>query len=199
MNQLAASMLLVVACFSVHAQDSELEKTDQERAEDVCNKKPDIDLQSCIDETVKKWNDPAYKTELKRAEIFGHTVFKKCQSTDNDQFERCAKKEYLRFSPGKSYDLSDYMAAHARLENWGALGSLEEKRKNKVLSQCARMHVKQGTVRLGMTADMIKECGWGEPEDVNRTVYRDLITEQWVYGNGQYLYLRNGVLDSIQD
>lgn len=52
---------------------------------------------------------------------------------------------------------------------------------------------------LGMTYDEVKASLWGEPVDVNRTVTQYGTHEQWVYGNGQYLYFDDGVLTSFQD
>lgn len=50
-----------------------------------------------------------------------------------------------------------------------------------------------------MTEQQVLDCGWGEPESVNRTVTARRKSEQWVYGDGSYLYLDNGVLTAIQN
>lgn len=47
------------------------------------------------------------------------------------------------------------------------------------------------------TARTIK-CGWGKPRTINRTLNGNLEREQWVFGNGNYLYFINGRLTSIQ-
>lgn len=52
---------------------------------------------------------------------------------------------------------------------------------------------------LGMTYDEVKASLWGEPIDINRTVTVYGSYEQWVYGNGQYLYFEDGILTSFQD
>ncbi len=52
---------------------------------------------------------------------------------------------------------------------------------------------------LGMTYDEVKASLWGEPYDINRTVTQYGTHEQWVYGNGQYLYFDDGILTSFQD
>lgn len=51
---------------------------------------------------------------------------------------------------------------------------------------------------LGMTKDMTL-ASWGEPNNINRTVGKWGIHEQWVYGSGNYLYFENGKLTSWQD
>lgn len=56
----------------------------------------------------------------------------------------------------------------------------------------------EGRVRLGMTAEMCR-ASWGRPESINRTSVEGLVSEQWVYGGGNYLYFDNGILTSIQN
>ncbi len=50
---------------------------------------------------------------------------------------------------------------------------------------------------LGMSNEMARES-WGEPNDINRTVGRWGVHEQWVY-DGTYLYFENGKLTGWQD
>jgi len=52
-------------------------------------------------------------------------------------------------------------------------------------------------IRLGMTKQQVIES-WGKPKDINRTVSRYSVHEQWVYSNA-YLYFENGVLTTWQD
>jgi hypothetical protein len=51
---------------------------------------------------------------------------------------------------------------------------------------------------LGMTDEMAKES-WGNPKDINRSVYTWGVHEQWVYESSTYLYFENGKLTSWQD
>lgn len=53
--------------------------------------------------------------------------------------------------------------------------------------------------RLGMTKAEVEASLWGKPIDINRTVTQYSTREQWVYGNGQYLYFTDGILTSFQD
>lgn len=57
---------------------------------------------------------------------------------------------------------------------------------------------KKEGVRIGASMDDALQSSWGKPERVNRTVTAHGTREQWVYGGGNYLYFRNGVLESIQ-
>lgn len=59
--------------------------------------------------------------------------------------------------------------------------------------------MKNRKVIMGMTREEVVES-WGRPHDINRTVYGDHVSEQWVYGDfGPYLYFDDGVLTSWQD
>ena len=53
-------------------------------------------------------------------------------------------------------------------------------------------------VRIGMTSEMCR-LGWGKPNKINRTTTTYCVREQWVYGNGNYLYFEDGVLTAIQN
>jgi hypothetical protein len=58
---------------------------------------------------------------------------------------------------------------------------------------------RKGGVRIGMTAKHVREkTDWGEPKSINATITSSGRREQWVYGDGDYLYFRNGILDAIQ-
>lgn len=53
--------------------------------------------------------------------------------------------------------------------------------------------------RIGMSKDqVIKATQWGEPDTINTTTTSEGTSEQWVYGDGHYLYFRNGRLTAIQ-
>ena len=55
-------------------------------------------------------------------------------------------------------------------------------------------------VHIGMTAkQVLEESNWGKPKRVNRTTTARGTSEQWVYGDGNYLYFENGVLTAIQN
>lgn len=55
-----------------------------------------------------------------------------------------------------------------------------------------------GEVRIGFTKEMCREA-WGEPSDINRTITRNRITEQWVYDYKNYLYFEGNRLAAIQN
>lgn len=58
---------------------------------------------------------------------------------------------------------------------------------------------KKPGVQLGMTKKQVREqSSWGEPLRINSTITKNGESEQWVYGDGQYLYFTRGVLTAIQ-
>lgn len=73
---------------------------------------------------------------------------------------------------------------------------------------CARPEMQEavlhGRIVLGMTARELS-CSAGAPSQVNRTTGASGISEQWVYGtysayiSPRYVYLRNGLVEAIQE
>lgn len=73
--------------------------------------------------------------------------------------------------------------------------------KNECISkwgQKSGSYIADGKVMIGMTKEMCTYA-WGTPIDINRTITKGSISEQWVYGWGTYLYFENNILNSIQD
>jgi hypothetical protein len=58
--------------------------------------------------------------------------------------------------------------------------------------------MKDGNFWIGMNKEMAT-ISLGSPKDINRTVGKWGVNEQWVYNGGLYLYFENGVLTSFQD
>lgn len=54
-------------------------------------------------------------------------------------------------------------------------------------------------VSIGATKQDVYDSSWGRPQSVNTTTTAYGTREQWVYGGHNYLYFRNGVLESIQN
>ena len=55
-----------------------------------------------------------------------------------------------------------------------------------------------GRAIIGMSTEEATDS-WGKPQDVNKTTTGSGSKEQWVYGNGNYLYFEDGVLTTIQN
>jgi len=74
-------------------------------------------------------------------------------------------------------------------------------RRNKCIKKYGKLYgeiIVNNRVRIGMTKEMCEDS-WGKPESINRTTNAYGISEQWVYGGGNYLYFDNGKLTSIQN
>lgn len=52
---------------------------------------------------------------------------------------------------------------------------------------------------IGMTSSEVRSSTWGIPNSINKTTTEYGVHEQWVYGNGRYIYLDNGVVTAIQE
>jgi hypothetical protein len=59
---------------------------------------------------------------------------------------------------------------------------------------CARV----GGVRVGLTAEGVLKSCWGKPARINTTVTATHKHEQWAYSRGEYVYLTDGIVTSIQ-
>jgi hypothetical protein len=55
------------------------------------------------------------------------------------------------------------------------------------------------SVKIGSSKHEIITNGWGYPSAVNKTTTIDGVREQWVYGEGRYLYFFDGILTAIQE
>lgn len=76
----------------------------------------------------------------------------------------------------------------------------EQKVLDAKIAACAKRNkIKPGEAKFGMTTADTRLCGWGEPEKINSTSNPRYHHEQWVYGDGNYLYFENGRLTTIQN
>lgn len=58
---------------------------------------------------------------------------------------------------------------------------------------------KKEGVSIGMTKQEVLDSSWGRPQKINTTTTAAGTREQWVYGNGGYLYFRDNQLTTIQN
>ena len=78
---------------------------------------------------------------------------------------------------------------------------IEQKRIREEKSQAIKeARAKLPGAKIGMTKkQVIEKTSWGEPDKINRTVTKAGEEEQWVYGDGNYLYFTNGKLTAMQN
>lgn len=59
--------------------------------------------------------------------------------------------------------------------------------------------IKNSIPKVGMTSDEVKRTKWGYPDKVNKDTYSWGTSEQWVYNDYGYVYLKNGVVTSVSE
>jgi hypothetical protein len=79
-----------------------------------------------------------------------------------------------------------------------SLNALVKAEELKRIQAIAKQKKSEG-VRLGMAPADVEASSWGKPQKINTTTNKWGESQQWVYGNGGYLYFENGVLTSIQN
>ena len=87
------------------------------------------------------------------------------------------------------------------LDNGKIYGMTDNNRYNYLVKRYGNSNadlIISGKVKVGMSKQAAKES-WGEPDDINTTTGSYGTHEQWVYGNGNYLYFENGKLTAIQN
>lgn len=72
----------------------------------------------------------------------------------------------------------------------------EHQKKVAAQKECDR---KGRNIHVGMTGAQVLASCWGKPIRNNRTITASGVREQWVYGNGSYVYVTDGVVTALQD
>jgi hypothetical protein len=102
-----------------------------------------------------------------------------------------AMRDVIEFSPDM---LGPYAAEYKRSSQ---RYEQEADRLKKQAESEDRARRKKEGVRIGMSKEEVLMSSWGRPESINTSAYTFGTREQWVYGNGHYLYFQNDVLSSI--
>jgi hypothetical protein len=68
-----------------------------------------------------------------------------------------------------------------------------------VAARAKQICAKKGGVHIGMTEKAVLASCWGKPEKRNVTITAHGEHDQWVYGNGSYVYLEDGIVTAIQN
>ena len=95
----------------------------------------------------------------------------------------------------------DYVEKIKREARFNALKEESEKRLKYLIEKFGEQEgrrVFDKSIWIGMTESMLMES-WGQPKDVNTTVTKYSTSKQFVYGNGRYVYVVNGIVDSWQN
>ncbi len=95
-------------------------------------------------------------------------------------------------------DAIDKMLADKHRHLIPTLNALIKVEEQKRIQALAKQKKSEG-VRLGMTPADVEASSWGKPQRIKTTTNKWGERQQWVYGNGNYLYFEKGVLTSIQN
>lgn len=123
------------------------------------------------------------------------------QASDGAKYARCAGSVEM----AKCRALVDAIAAEtpeakraraAKLER-ERLSAAQEVAKQPLPDKPLAQRVIVSDPAIGMSEYEASNTRWGRPESVNRTVTRHGTREQWVYGDGRYIYLENGRVTAI--
>lgn len=145
-----------------------------------------------------------------------HSIFKQpyliLQNQFGEQF-KVAFIDYVGDSPmfQRRLSLSDFYTSKQYDAILEVNKNIEEHKRNREKEallrreECIKLFGKtigpdiaEGRIKIGMTKEMCIYA-WGKPTDINRTITRNTVREQWVYDLGTYLYFENDKLVTIQD
>lgn len=105
-----------------------------------------------------------------------------------------------------SSQVSEWRVAHSdeiqksRATLNAAAAQLERERSlQRLIASCRKRGISQETVKLGMTQEEVRACGWGNPSSINTTTTARGTHEQWVYDGRSYLYFQGNRLTAIQN
>lgn len=76
---------------------------------------------------------------------------------------------------------------------------IKKEREDKIKGETYFYELRNKDPHVGMSSDELIFSKWGEPKKINKTTNTYGISEQWVYGNGRYVYLDDGIVTSIQE
>ena len=149
----------------------------------------------CREDLLSEWSGATSEMNEVRLKRLTADVMAACKETALEGFASCADAKMSN----QSEMIQQIVTTRAYYANIERAEKQEGERLSRVRAACSRTGIKWGSVRIGMTARQVKECGWGAPESINRTTTARRVAEQWVYGTHQYLYFDNGKLTAIQD
>ncbi|WP_291990629.1 hypothetical protein [Candidatus Accumulibacter sp. ACC007] len=137
-------------------------------------------------------NDPTLKTMLADAEVRNYIALINDKRSEA-QSRLIALDSFLSDYPDQAIEFKKrrlQLAGEAEREN----------RDSEVAATKSAVATrKRDGVSLGMSEEDAIASSWGKPRHINRTQTSYGTSEQWVYGNGNYLYFTDGKLTRIQN
>lgn len=119
--------------------------------------------------------------------------FSACNYTKKDGYDYCSI--HLCNTDGcKNGTADSYCSVHVCVKD----GCNDEKAPSSNLCY-SHLRKKQEGVTIGMSKEDVLDSSWGKPRKINKSTNKYGTREQWVYGNGNYLYFEDDRLTSIQN
>lgn len=140
------------------------------------------------------------KFTMTQGDCAGHseaavTVVKKFKIVDLEE-KGCVFPRYrVEFEDGQEAWLSTLAFQYGSSE----LSATAPGKRSKVADSKGTAAAPKAGVSIGMSKEQVLKSSWGRPSGVNKTHTSAGTTEQWVYGGGNYLYFRNGILEAVQN
>lgn len=128
--------------------------------------------------------------EKERALEIIATTFGKKTDISNVRTEFSGLGEY-NFWYTNDFEIGDTMYIGWNVEN--AFEHQDSQKETEVVI------VEKLSPQIDMTKEEVLASVWGKPDDVNRTITKYGIHEQWCYGNGKYIYFDDGIVTAIQE
>lgn len=154
-----------------------------------------------MDKYARRANENERKTECLLEYRIWHDDYSNGQSFEDALGSFAGFKMYDRDSCVSAKQTYERFAAEKIATAIREKRAAEVERKAEIQQQAKRdAFARRPGVKIGMTPDeVVEKSNWGRPQKKNRTTTTHGISEQWVYGNGNYLYFENGRLTAIQN
>lgn len=108
------------------------------------------------------------------------------------------RKKLLATAPNDIHSLIDTLRTINRLDPSDKAAASALVKAEARLEAHRKAQKRNEGVTVGMTMAEVLESSWGKPASRNVTTHATHEREQWVYGNGNYLYFQDGILRTIQ-
>jgi len=154
--------------------------------------------------TIKGYSDPFFLVQYGKKTGFVEYSFIEETPKGNELIEAQEAIKAEKFSGElENHRKAEEKANRLELERIAAENrKLDEKRLIQLETKYGRSDgalIFNGRIWLGMTDEMARDS-LGYPDDINRSVTKFGVSEQWIYRNrDRYLYFENGILESWQD
>ena len=155
---------------------------------------------ACQKKELAELSVPLTAEELQLARAAATELYAICEKKNLNDLISCVESRQQR--AGVPFRIRKDVAPLVKGLFWAAkqeVASAREKETQSAILKCKRLGFDFGAVKIGMSDRHARECGWGDPLSINRTITSTGTHEQWVFGVKGFLYFQGGKLVAIQD